>query len=148
MKFITTTANDLELKYFGNPNYDYQLLWNYIGPNKTHGDLYDSPRILWIEVIDDNRQSPSTNSGTPIGVFALTENMHLSFSLHLSVLEVLEKKMGYGSSIMDYILKMARDFGYKYFTLFPHNAAAKEFYIKCGLEEHQIGKLGLMGKVL
>jgi GNAT superfamily N-acetyltransferase len=140
MNFISTTADSIELKYFNNSNYNYQLIWEYIGPDRQHGDSYYSKKYVWYEVFGDTK--------VPIGIICLTENAHISFSLHLSVFEVLEKGVGHGSAIINYLLDWAKDMNYKYFTLFPHNNKLISFYNKFDITMHKIGNLMILGKVL
>jgi GNAT superfamily N-acetyltransferase len=146
MNFISTTPEILELKYYGNDNYKFNLLWTYIGPKSTHGITYYQSKFQWYEVFHDN--TDDKNSGIPLAVFCIIENKHISFSLHLSVLEVLEKGQGFGSLIMVSLLDMARGLKYKYFTLYPLNDKVKNFYLKLGLTEHKINGIVLLGTVL
>jgi ribosomal protein S18 acetylase RimI-like enzyme len=146
MKFIATTPEALELKYYQNSNYEYSLVWNYIGPQNTHGDSYYQSKFKWFEVFNDI--TSKKNPGIPLAIFCIVENMHISFSLHLSVFEVLHKNQGHGTIIMNELIKNAKFFGYKYFTVYPLNEGAKEFYLKVGLTEHKINDLILMGTVL
>jgi GNAT superfamily N-acetyltransferase len=140
MNFVSTTAEIIELKYYNNSSYKYQLIWEYIGPDRQHGDLYYESRYVWYEIFGDTK--------VPIGIICLTENAHISFSLHLSIFEVLDKGIGQGSAIMEYLLDWAKDMNYKYFTLFPHSNDLKKFYSRFDLTDHKIGDLLIMGKVL
>jgi GNAT superfamily N-acetyltransferase len=146
IRFIATTPETLELKYHGNSSYPYQLLWNYIGPTRTHGDCYYQPKFKWFEVFNDISDGDSAYA--PLGVFCLVENMHISFSLHLSVLEVLEKRQGWGTLIMIDLLEYAKAFQYRYFTVYPLNESAQQFYLRNGLTEHTINGLQLLGTTL
>jgi hypothetical protein len=146
MNFIATTPEDLELKYYQNSDYKFSLIWNYIGPRRTHGDSYYGQKFKWFEVFNDNNDP--LKSGIPLAVFCIVDNMHISFSLHLSVFEVLEKRMGHGTLIMKKLLEYAKSFRYKYFTVYPLNDIAGKFYASIGLTDHVINGLYLMGNVL
>ena len=112
---------------------EYPLCYEYIGPERTHGDDYFKTNYHWYECIDDTETgSLSPNQGQSFGLVCLTEQAWLPLSLHISVLEVLKKGEGWGSKIMRFIINFAKSKRYKSITLQPHDDNLVKFYSKFG----------------
>ena len=129
MQYIKTTANEIKLKYEGAG--DFELIWEYIGENRTHGDCYlDDSQYAWFEVIDE----------VLVGLFCITENKFLANSLHMSVLEVPKhmRKSGYGEKIIETLKNYAKELGLLSVTLQTHNPSLITYYQKFGFSESKV----------
>jgi len=140
---ITTTANDIELKFTDK---DLPLVFEYIGPNRTHGDGYYEKRFVWIECISETENIVTDR--TLLGIICLTQENLLKGSLHLSVLETFIKGKGHGSIIMNSLIKLATYLKYSCITLQAHTPENINFYKKFGFTEDQLNRCPLMKKML
>ena len=111
---------------------EYPLCYEYLGPNRTHGEMYFGFNYHWFECFEDTESnSLSPTNGAPIGLVCITEKQWLPLSLHLSVLEVLHKNKGNGSKIMRFLIDFAKG-NYKSITLQPHDDGLVSYYEKFG----------------
>lgn len=148
MKLIPTDANSIEQKY---TIADYPLVFEYIGPLRTHGDCYyDQKRFLWIEIVREVHDdiAMAKIGGTPMGIICLTENWFVNPSLHLSCIETIRRGEGDGTAIMGELIAFAKKMEYKYFTLQPHDKEVKEFYKKFGFKDITLRKTPIMMLIL
>jgi ribosomal protein S18 acetylase RimI-like enzyme len=147
MAFILTTANDIELKY--GPQ-DLDLVWDYIGPNRSHGDgYYDNKKCRWYECISPINDLIYSN-GRPNAIICVSENIHLPMSLHISVFEVFRdaRSKGIGTQIIADLLLEYKELGFKTCTLQAQNDRAKNFYKKIGFVERKINKCPILRKFI
>jgi GNAT superfamily N-acetyltransferase len=118
LNFIPIKANEIELKY---NDIQFPLVFNYIGPNRIHGDLYYD--LTWYEVIYNYNV---------VSLICLNNGKYYRPSLHLSVLEVFEKNKGIGTKIMDFLFEYAKSLKYSHITLQALDSKAKLFYLRLG----------------
>ena len=147
MKYIRTTANNIELKY---PLSSLTLVYEYIGPYRTHGDMYlDDSKYVWIECFTEINDLIYSN-GRPVAILCLTENQHLPLSLHLSVIEVFQdvRKEGIGSIIMNDLISIAKSLNFKTMTLQVHTPSLKSYYARFGFKNRKIDGYQIMRKYL
>jgi len=141
MNLIPILPQHIVLKYSQS---EYPLVWEYIGPERTHGDMYFDEQFHWYECVEDTESnSLDPNNGMPFGLICITEKQWLPLSLHLSVLEVYNKKKGYGSKIMRFLIDFAKS-KYKSFTLQPHDSELVKFYSKFGFKVRYYFKTKIM----
>jgi GNAT superfamily N-acetyltransferase len=145
MRLITSTPEAIELKYTVG---DYQLIWDYIGPDRTKGDTYYGDNYIWIEVFNDVTDEWDQLSGAPVGIMCVTENAYCSFSLHLSVFEVISKNHGWGTLILRQIEDLAKGLGDRYVTLMPRNKEVISFYTKNGYKWYRMKDVWILGKTV
>jgi hypothetical protein len=119
MIFTPISATEIELKYTDT---QFPLVFSYIGPNRTHGNMYYN--LHWYEIIYNYNIT---------GIICLTDGKEPK-SLHVSVFEILEKGKGIGTLAMEYLFDFAKK-DYQSITLFAHDERAKAFYLKLGFIE-------------
>jgi ribosomal protein S18 acetylase RimI-like enzyme len=134
LNFIPTKSHEIELKY---SDIQFPLVFNYLGPNRSHGNLYYS--LNWYEVIYNYNV---------VGIICLNNSTLIPKYFHLSVLEVFEKNKGFGTKIMDYLFDFARSLKYLGIILQSNNDRAKIFYIRLGFTKKIINNVLYLIKVL
>jgi GNAT superfamily N-acetyltransferase len=147
MSFLRTTANDLELKY-DHQNLD--LIWEYIGPERTHGDsYYNNDFYCWFECLSPTNDLIYSN-GTPNAIICFAENVYLPFSLHISVFEVFKDRRGegIGTQILSDLFLLVKANGTKTITLQAHDRKARKFYKKLDFKDRKINGIKILRKYL
>jgi len=147
MKYQITTPNDIELKY--SPS-SFTLVWEYIGPNRTHGDCYyNENEYLWYECSTELCDLIYSH-GKVVAILCLSENKHMPNSFHLSVLEVFKefRSQGIGSLILKDMDDIAKSLKYEIITLFPRTEELKKFYANFNYHETNINGCPIMQKFL
>jgi GNAT superfamily N-acetyltransferase len=134
INFIPIKVNEIELKY---NDIQFPLVFTYIGPNRTHGDLYYD--LNWYEVIYNYNV---------VSLICLNNGIYYKPSLHLSVFEVFEKNQGIGTKIMDFLFEYAKALKYSHITLQAQNEKAKIFYLRLGFIHKLINNTPYLIKIL
>ena len=145
MQLIKSNPSNIETKYEN----DLTLTWDYIGPQRTKGDTYyNANRFVWFECLIDIDDQYKNNS--PVAVLCLSENMHLPFSLHISVFEVFKnlRGQGIGSIIMNDLTYYAQELEYRVITLQTRNNNLINFYSKFGYVYREINKIPILRKYI
>ena len=145
MRYLKISANDIELKY---TKADFPLVYDYIGPDRTHGDEYYSDSYAWFECLKESEDLIYTQ-GVTVALICLTENIHLANSLHLSVIEVIrgQKGCGIGSSILADLEHFAKSTKVV-ITLQTYTPNLKQYYAKFGYLPSIVNKVPIMRKFL
>jgi ribosomal protein S18 acetylase RimI-like enzyme len=134
LNFIPINCNEIELKY---SDIQFPLVFNYIGPNRSHGDLYYS--LNWYEIMYNYNI---------IGLICLNDSKLIPKYFHISVFEIFEKNKGFGTKIMDYLFKFAKSLNYLGIILQANNNRAKIFYLRLGFIKKIIDNTPFLIKVL
>jgi hypothetical protein len=134
MNLIPIKSNEIELKYNDT---QFPLIFEYIGPNRTHGDAYQN--LNWYEIIYNYNV---------IGIVCLGEGKYISSSIHISVFEIFEKNKGFGTKTMDYIFEFAKSLNYSCISLQAHDPRSKIFYLRLGFTKKIIDNCQYLVKYL
>jgi len=147
MRYIRTTPNDIELKYTET---DFPLVFQYIGPNRTHGDgYYDEVKYAWYECLKENNDLIYDNGNT-LALICVCENNYFPNSIHLSVLEVIKQyqNQGIGKTIITDFISIAESEGKTSCTLQARTVKLKTYYAKLGFNNAKLNKIPIMWRQL
>lgn len=133
INLLSISPNEIELKYTDT---HFPLTFEYIGPNKSHGDLYYT--LDWYEILYNYNI---------VGLICFNQN-RFKDSVHISVFEIFEKNKGIGTKTMNYIFEICKSLKYKYITLQAHNEPAKIFYLRLGFIKKTIDNCPYLIKYL
>jgi GNAT superfamily N-acetyltransferase len=134
IKIIPIKPKEIELKY---NDIQFPLIFEYIGPNRSHGDLYYE--LNWYEILYNYNVA---------GIICLGDSKYISNALHISVFEIYEKNKGIGTKTIDFLVDFAASLKYKYISLQAHNERAKVFYLKLGFTTKMINEAPFLIKYL
>jgi GNAT superfamily N-acetyltransferase len=120
MTIVKITESDpfsIEQKFTSE---EYPLVFQYIGPTRTHGDRYY--QLPWFELKENFRT---------VGI-ACVDFERFEDAIHISVLEVEEKGKGIGTDSMKSFMSLAHWHGKKRITLQAQTTKARKFYDRLG----------------
>jgi GNAT superfamily N-acetyltransferase len=124
MNILAIKPNEIELKYTDT---QFPLVFEYIGPNRSHGDAYYN--LYWYEILYNYNIA---------GIICLNDAKYIPGALHISVFEIFEKNKGIGTKTMDFIFEYAKSLKYRYISLQAHDERAKIFYLRLGFIKKMI----------
>ena len=134
MNINLINTKEIELKY---NNVEYPLVFQYIGPNRSHGDLYYS--LNWYEIIENF---------SVVGIMCVNNSKIINNFLHLNVLEIFEKNKGIGTKTVDFLCELAKSQNYSGIIAQSYNNKAKIFYLRLGFNKKIINNCSFLIKYL
>jgi GNAT superfamily N-acetyltransferase len=134
IKIIPIKPNEIELKY---NNTQFPLIFEYIGPDRTHGDQYY--QLNWYEILYNYNVA---------GISCLGDSKYVPKALHISVFEIYEKNKGIGTKTIDFLVDFAKSLKYNCITLQAYDERAKIFYLKLGFIQRLVNGTPFLIKYL